>query len=238
MEKSDEQKSAVIKRFIDTKVNVGRKEIFDTFRARSRTAVVEKEACGASSMLLMNNATTNLTHGFINSLQPCLLASSRPLSIMGSTPLATCRRHGFSSHLSLGEIERSEYYTRVEIRSPRYRVVHRYMDCELEFKEDQSHRANFLGRAEQEKHQHLLGYKDRFLPRPVRKCKMCNKTLEHEDIFMHGEYRFCSSECRSNDTVPYVEQRMAAKYNIRRSHGRRTRRNGRVEFYTGGIPAD
>lgn len=222
MEKSDEQKSAVIKRFIDIKVNVGRKEIFDTFRARSRTVVVEKEACGASSMLLMNNATRNLTHGFINSLQPCLLASSRPLPIMGSTPLATCRRHGFSSHLSLGDIERSEYYTRVEIRSPRYRVVHRYiyihiilminlcllwyyvwvvyivsyefwsidqyryMDCELEFKEDQSHRANLLRRAEQEKHQHLLGYKDRFLPRPVRKCKMCNKILEHEDIFMHG----------------------------------------------------
>lgn len=58
MENSSEQKAVTIKRFIDNTMNVGRKDILDGFRARSRI-VVEKEAAAT---------TTSLTHGFINSL--------------------------------------------------------------------------------------------------------------------------------------------------------------------------
>uniref|UniRef100_A0A3Q7FIG7 Uncharacterized protein n=1 Tax=Solanum lycopersicum TaxID=4081 RepID=A0A3Q7FIG7_SOLLC len=46
-------------------------EILDRFRAQLCVAI-EKEVV----------ATTSLTHGFINSLQPCLLVSSKPLLVI------------------------------------------------------------------------------------------------------------------------------------------------------------
>uniref|UniRef100_M1DUR3 Uncharacterized protein n=1 Tax=Solanum tuberosum TaxID=4113 RepID=M1DUR3_SOLTU len=112
-----------MKRFIDTTVNVGRKEIIDGFRARSRV-VIENEVDAATR----SNATTSLTHGFIDSLQPCLLASSKPLPVMSLTPIAKCVNHGFAAYISLEDVQNSENYTCFVIHSPRYRVIHRYMD--------------------------------------------------------------------------------------------------------------
>uniref|UniRef100_A0A3Q7IG71 Uncharacterized protein n=1 Tax=Solanum lycopersicum TaxID=4081 RepID=A0A3Q7IG71_SOLLC len=66
--------AATMKRFIYTTVNVGTKVILDGFRVQSRV-VIEKEVVAATR----SNATTRLTHGFITSLHPCFLASSKPL---------------------------------------------------------------------------------------------------------------------------------------------------------------
>ncbi|XP_049356211.1 uncharacterized protein LOC125820816 [Solanum verrucosum] len=207
MENSAEQKAETIKRFIDTTVNVGRKEILDGFRARSRV-VIEKEVA----------ATTSLTHGFINSLQPCLLASSKPLPTMSLTPFAKCVNHGHAAYISLEDVQNSENYTRLVIHSPRYRVIHRYMDCELEFQEDVETLCNTLRqRAEQQNHVHLLGYKEKYLQREIRRCKICKKSLEHEEIFFHRDTEFCSSECRSNDVVPYFEQRVPVQGRMMRA---------------------
>ncbi|KAK6795844.1 hypothetical protein RDI58_009299 [Solanum bulbocastanum] len=201
MENSAEQKAETIKRFIDTAVTVGRKEIIDGFRARSRV-VIEREAAAATR----SNAATSLTHDFINSARPCLLASSKPLPVMSLTPFAKCVNHGHAAYISLEDVQNSEHYTRVVIHSPRYRVIHRYMDCELEFQEDvESLRNTLRQRAEQQSHVHLLGYKEKYLQREIRRCKICKKSLEHEEIFFH------SSECRSNDVVPYFEQRVPVK---------------------------
>ncbi|KAG5615964.1 hypothetical protein H5410_015788 [Solanum commersonii] len=115
MENLVEQKATIIKRFIDTAVNVGRKEILDGFRGRSRV-VIEKEANAATR----SNATTSLTHGFIDFLQPCLLASSKPLPVMSLTPFAKCVNHGFAAYISLEDVQNSENNTRVLIHSPRY----------------------------------------------------------------------------------------------------------------------
>ncbi|KAK4736009.1 hypothetical protein R3W88_010270 [Solanum pinnatisectum] len=231
MENSAEQKAETIKRFIDTTVNVGRKEILDGFRARSRI-VIEKEAAATRS-----NATTSLTHGFINSLQPCLLASSKPLPVMSLTPFAKCVNHGHAAYISLEGVQNSENYTRVVIHSPRYRIIHRYMDCELEFQEDVETLGNTLRqRAEQQSHVHLLGYKEKYLQREIRRCKICKKSLEHEEIFFHRDTEFCSSECRSNDVVPYFEQRVPVKDPKKRRRGARKndeRSEVKVEFYIG-----
>ncbi|KAG5615968.1 hypothetical protein H5410_015792 [Solanum commersonii] len=89
MENSVEKKATTINRFIDTTVNVGRKEILDGFRARS-CVVIKKEDVAATR----SNATTSLTHGFIISLHRCLLASSKPLPVMSLTPFAKCVNHG------------------------------------------------------------------------------------------------------------------------------------------------
>ena len=56
---------------MDTTVNVGRNDILDGYRAQSHV-VIEKKIDVSTRL----NATTRLTHGFINSLQPCNLASS------------------------------------------------------------------------------------------------------------------------------------------------------------------
>lgn len=118
MKNLDEHKSAVITRFIDTTVNAGRKGILDIFRERSHL-VIEKKVVEANSMFFKNNSIRSLTYGSINSLQPCVLASSKLIPIMSSTPFATCKRHGFTPYLSLKEIEQSKYYPRVEIHSPK-----------------------------------------------------------------------------------------------------------------------
>ncbi|KAG5615971.1 hypothetical protein H5410_015795 [Solanum commersonii] len=110
MENSAEQKVAIIKRFIDTTLNVGRKEILDGFTTRSRV-VIEKEATVATR----SNATTSLTHGVINSLQPCLLASSKPLPVMSLTPFAKCVNHGFAAYISLEDVQNSENYTHINV---------------------------------------------------------------------------------------------------------------------------
>ncbi|KAG5615969.1 hypothetical protein H5410_015793 [Solanum commersonii] len=120
MENSAEQTATIIKRFIDTIVNVGRKEILEGFRALSRVAI-EKEVVTATR----SNATTSLTHGFIDSLQPCLLASSKPLLVMSLTPFAKCVNHRFAADISLEDVQNSENNTHVVIHSPRYRVIHR-----------------------------------------------------------------------------------------------------------------
>ncbi|KAF3624220.1 hypothetical protein FXO38_30370 [Capsicum annuum] len=120
----DKQKSEVINQYIDAKVNVGNKEFLDAFKVRPRVAL-EKEAAAASAMLLRNRAFTSLAkHGFISFIQPCVLACTKPLSISSAASFAKCRKHGFASYLAIEEIEQSEYYTRVEIRYPRYQVIH------------------------------------------------------------------------------------------------------------------
>ncbi|KAK6793780.1 hypothetical protein RDI58_007233 [Solanum bulbocastanum] len=85
--------------------------------------VIEKEVDAATR----SNATTSLNHGFINSLQPCLLASSKPLPIMSLTPFAKCVNHGFATYISLEDVQNSENYTRVVIHSHRYRVIHSFL---------------------------------------------------------------------------------------------------------------
>uniref|UniRef100_M1DE12 Integrase core domain containing protein n=1 Tax=Solanum tuberosum TaxID=4113 RepID=M1DE12_SOLTU len=137
MENSVEQKAATIKRFIDTTVILGRKEILDGFTARSRV-VIEKEAIAATR----SNATTSLTHDFINSLQPCLLASSKPLPVMSLTPFSKCVNHGFAAHISLEDVQNSENYTRVA----RFGVC-RKVEKEAEINDDQvKSPANFTER--------------------------------------------------------------------------------------------
>uniref|UniRef100_A0A3Q7FWP1 FLZ-type domain-containing protein n=1 Tax=Solanum lycopersicum TaxID=4081 RepID=A0A3Q7FWP1_SOLLC len=213
-------------------MNVGRKDILEGFRARSRM-VVEKEAAAT---------TTSLTHGFINSLQPCFLASSKPVPVMSLTPFTKCVNHGFAAYISLEEIQNSENYTRVVIHSPGYRVIHRYMDCELEFEEDvETLRNTLCQREEQQSHVHLVGYKEKYPPREIRRCKICKKSLENEEIFFHRDTEFCSSKCRSNDVVPYFEQRVPVKDPKKRPSGARKNddgddddeRSNKVEFFIG-----
>ncbi|KAG5615972.1 hypothetical protein H5410_015796 [Solanum commersonii] len=79
MENSTEQKATTIKRFIDTTVNV------DVAATRS-------------------NVITSLTHGFINSLQPCLLACSKPLQVMSLTPFVKFINDGFAAYISLEDV--------------------------------------------------------------------------------------------------------------------------------------
>ncbi|KAF3633101.1 hypothetical protein FXO38_25763 [Capsicum annuum] len=148
MENSDEQKSALTNQYIDAKVNVGNKGVLDAFKVRSRVAL-EKETAAARAMLLKNRASTSLAgHGFISSIQPCILATTKTLPISNATPFANCRKHGFASYLALEEIEKSEYYTRVEIRYPEHQIIHKYMDCELKFHEQTSRHTNMLQRAQ------------------------------------------------------------------------------------------
>ena len=47
MENSIEEKATTLKRFIDTTMNVGRKEILDGFKEQSRV-VIEKEVVAAT----------------------------------------------------------------------------------------------------------------------------------------------------------------------------------------------
>ncbi|CAN4088926.1 unnamed protein product [Withania somnifera] len=221
MENSDEQKSAAI-------MNVGRKGIFDAFRARSRV-VVEKEAAAASAMFLKNSASTSMARGFINSLQPCVLAFTKPLPIKRFAPYAHCGRHGFASYISLGEIEKSECYTRVVIHSPNPKVIHRYIDCELEFYDNEN--GSTTG---EEVFHHLKALRDGYLVCTQEQCTLCNKNINGEGVYMQGDKRFCSNECRSDDRILNFEQYQEVKdpypY-IRRSRARA--RKGRVQFYVG-----
>ncbi|KAH0690925.1 hypothetical protein KY289_018283 [Solanum tuberosum] len=88
------------------------------------------------------------------------------------------------------------------------------MDCELEFQEDVE---TLRQRAEQQNHVHLLGYKEKYMQREIRRCKICKKSLEHEGIFFHRDTEFCSSECKSNDVVPYFEQRVPVQGRMMRA---------------------
>uniref|UniRef100_M1DJ53 Uncharacterized protein n=1 Tax=Solanum tuberosum TaxID=4113 RepID=M1DJ53_SOLTU len=56
--------------------------------------------------------------------KPCLLVSSKPLPVLSLTPFAKCINHGFSTYISVEDVQNSENYTRVVIHSPRYRVIH------------------------------------------------------------------------------------------------------------------
>ncbi|KAF3624219.1 hypothetical protein FXO38_30369 [Capsicum annuum] len=134
MKNSNEKKSQVINQYIDAKVNVGNKGFLDASKVRPRVAL-EKEAVVASEMLLRNRASTSLaSHGFISSIQPCALASTKPLPTSSAAPFTNCRKHGFASYLARKESELSEYYTRVEIRYPRYEVIHKYTESDFDAK--------------------------------------------------------------------------------------------------------
>ncbi|PHT31591.1 putative protein phosphatase 2C 54 [Capsicum baccatum] len=130
MKNSNVQKSKVINQYIDAKVNVGNKGFLDASKVRPRVEL-EKEAVVASEMLLRNRASTSLaSHGFISSVQPCVLASTKPLPTSSAAPFTNCRKRGFASYLERKESELSKYYTHVEIRYPRYKVIHNLMGIE------------------------------------------------------------------------------------------------------------
>lgn len=96
MENSTKQKATTIKKMHWYYNECGIKEILDGFRSRSRV-VIEKKVNAATT----SNATTSMTHDFINYLQPYLLASSKPLPIMNLTPFAKCVNHFLATYISL-----------------------------------------------------------------------------------------------------------------------------------------
>ncbi|KAF3635317.1 hypothetical protein FXO37_26044 [Capsicum annuum] len=84
MENSDEQTSAVTNQYIDAEVTAGNKGGLDACKVTSRVAL-EKETVAARAMLLKNRASTNSAgHGFISSIQPCILATTKTYAMLFS----------------------------------------------------------------------------------------------------------------------------------------------------------
>ncbi|KAJ8553379.1 hypothetical protein K7X08_024057 [Anisodus acutangulus] len=215
-----------------------------------------------SNNYLANNCNTNMTHGFIvnppsintrlpinigesssrysgeifSFLRPCVLATTKQLLVSSSSEYAICRKHGFAAYLSLEEIEDSEDYTRMVIHSPKHEVVHRYNDCVLEFHDDQDRRTSNLRCAERVGLHNYQAFKDGYLVYIEEKCKICQKNLKGEDVYMHRESRFCSSQCRSDVWVLNFEQHMMDEDPYPYIRSRRTSRNRRVEFFIGDVP--
>ncbi|KAJ8535957.1 hypothetical protein K7X08_034358 [Anisodus acutangulus] len=215
-----------------------------------------------SNNYLANVCNTNMTHGFIvnppsintrlrinigesssrysgeifSSLRPCVLTTTKQLPVSSSAQYAICRKHGFAAYLSLEEIEESEDYTRMVIHSPKHEVVHRYNDCVLELHDDQNLRASNLRCAEWLGVHNYQAFKDGYLVYVEEKCKKCHKNLKGEDVYMHRESRFCSSQCQSDEIVLNFEQHMMDEDPYPYIQCRRTSRDRPVKFYIGGQP--